>query len=69
VADSSAPPAPPAPSVGGPSVSPSGPAMLAAPHLAVFSSIDIYLVIIVGAVVLFGSLMLVRILGVKTTWI
>jgi hypothetical protein len=70
-----APPAPPAalaapaPSVSGPSVSPSGPAVVAAPRLTAFSSVDIYLVIIVGAVVLLGSLMLVRILGVKTTWI
>ncbi|MHB8463523.1 MAG: hypothetical protein ACYDH6_18625 [Acidimicrobiales bacterium] len=59
----------PARPVSGPSVTPTGPAVPATLGLTAFSSVDIYLVIIVGAVMLLGSLLLVRILGVKTAWI
>ena len=40
-----------------------------APYLAAFSSQSLYLGIVVGACVLLGSLVLLRLLGVKTKWI
>jgi hypothetical protein len=39
-----------------------------APYLAAFSSQSLYLGIVVGACVLLGSLVLLRLLGVKTRW-
>ena len=39
------------------------------PEVGAFSSEEIYLIVVVGAGVLLGSLVLVRILGVKTKWI
>jgi hypothetical protein len=56
------------PSVGAP-LGPPGARARSASSLASFSWEAPYLGIVVGACVLFGSLTLVRILGVKTTWI
>jgi hypothetical protein len=39
-----------------------------APYLAAFSSQSLYLGIVVGACVLLGSVVLLRLLAVKTRW-